>query len=195
MVTSFAVVVHRATLVAPDRIEILEIDLNILINYCKGDYVEKIVRYADYMFTINPEVHKFIGRVFWNNDLKEQALFFLHRAKDYFFHDPELHFLIALTCLDSDDIGGAIKSLEDCITILPGYFPAQNLLNNKAVVINFSRMEDSSARRIVDFITGTVYALNGEIQRIGDKIFLATPPKFVTDGKISDLVDKKDNLS
>lgn len=33
---------------------------------------------------------------------------------------------------------------------------AQNLLNNKAVVINFSRMEDSSARRIVDFITGTV---------------------------------------
>ncbi|MBW7986498.1 cell division protein SepF [Lactobacillus helveticus] len=72
---------------------------------------------------------------------------------------------------------------------------AQDLLNNKAVVINFSRMEDSSARRIVDFITGTVYALNGEIQRIGDKIFLATPPKFVTDGKISDLVDKKDNLS
>lgn len=72
---------------------------------------------------------------------------------------------------------------------------AQNLLQNKAVVINFSRMEDSSARRIVDFITGTVYALNGEIQRIGDKIFLATPPKFVTDGKISELVDKKDNLS
>ncbi|MBD5431551.1 cell division protein SepF [Lactobacillus agrestimuris] len=71
---------------------------------------------------------------------------------------------------------------------------AQNLLQNKAVVINFGRMEDSSARRIVDFITGTVYALNGEIQRIGDKIFLATPPKFVTDGKISELLDKKDNL-
>jgi cell division inhibitor SepF len=71
---------------------------------------------------------------------------------------------------------------------------AQNLLNNKAVIINFSRMEDSSARRIVDFITGTVYALNGEIQRIGDKIFLATPPKFVTDGKITELIDKKDNL-
>lgn len=71
---------------------------------------------------------------------------------------------------------------------------AQNLLNNKAVIINFSRMEDSSARRIVDFITGTVYALNGEIQRIGDKIFLATPPKFVTDGKMTELIDKKDNL-
>lgn len=71
---------------------------------------------------------------------------------------------------------------------------AQNLLNNKAIIINFSRMDDASARRIVDFITGTVYALSGEIQRVGDKIFLATPPKFETDGKISELVEKKDNL-
>ncbi|MCI1290034.1 MAG: cell division protein SepF [Lactobacillus sp.] len=71
---------------------------------------------------------------------------------------------------------------------------AQNLLNNKAIIINFSRMDDASARRIVDFITGTVYALSGEIQRVGDKIFLATPPKFETDGKVSELVEKKDNL-
>lgn len=71
---------------------------------------------------------------------------------------------------------------------------AQNLLNNKATIINFSRMDDASARRVVDFITGTVYALSGEIQRVGDKIFLATPPKFETDGKVSELVGKKDNL-
>ncbi|MBP2057802.1 cell division inhibitor SepF [Lactobacillus colini] len=71
---------------------------------------------------------------------------------------------------------------------------AQNLLNNKAVIINFARMDDAQARRIVDFITGTVYALNGEIQRVGDKIFLATPPKFETDGKIAELVEKKDNI-
>ncbi|GHV98329.1 cell division protein SepF [Lactobacillus nasalidis] len=71
---------------------------------------------------------------------------------------------------------------------------AQNLLNQKAIIINFSRMDDASARRVVDFITGTVYALNGEIQRVGDKIFLATPPKFETDGKITELLDKKDTL-
>ena len=39
-----------------------------------------------------------------------------------------------------------------------------------------------------------VYALNGEIQRVGDKIFLATPPKFETDGKIAELVEKKDKM-
>lgn len=72
---------------------------------------------------------------------------------------------------------------------------ARNLINNKAVVINFSKIDDKSANRIVDFIAGTVFALGGQIQRIGSKIYLATPPKFVTDGKISDLVDKKDNFS
>ena len=42
----------------------LEIDLNILLHYFKGDYVQSIIGYSDFLFTINPEVHKFIGRVF-----------------------------------------------------------------------------------------------------------------------------------
>lgn len=70
---------------------------------------------------------------------------------------------------------------------------AKHLMDNKAIIINFSRMEDGQAKRIVDFITGTVYALNGAITRVGDKIFLATPPKFETDGKIAELLDKKEN--
>lgn len=70
---------------------------------------------------------------------------------------------------------------------------ATHLLNNRAIIINFARMDDQQSKRVVDFITGTVYSLNGKIQRVGDKIFLATPPKFETDGKIAELVDQKDN--
>lgn len=70
----------------------------------------------------------------------------------------------------------------------------KNLLNNRAVIINFSRMDEGQSKRIVDFVMGTVYALNGDIQRVGEKIFLATPPKFVTDGKIADATSEKDNL-
>ncbi len=106
----------------------LEIDLDILINYFKGDYVEKIIRYADYMFTINPEVHKYIGRVFYNNDMKEQAMFFLNRARNYFYHDPELHFLLAYIYYNDKDYQKAQKALEDCLYILPNYFPAKDLL-------------------------------------------------------------------
>lgn len=106
----------------------LEIDLNILITYCKGDYVEKIVRYADFMFTINPEVHKFIGRVFLNNDMKTQAMFFLKRAKDYFYQDPELHYILAETYYKDGDMELAKKSLLTCLEILPKYAPAISLL-------------------------------------------------------------------
>ena len=107
----------------------LEIDLNLLIKYCKGTYVENIIRYSDYMFTINPEVHKFIGRVLYNNDLKEQAMFFLKKAKDYFYNDPELHFLLAYIYFENKDFVSAGKSINNCLCVLPEYYPAINLRN------------------------------------------------------------------
>lgn len=64
---------------------------------------------------------------------------------------------------------------------------AKQLLNNKAVIVNFNNISDDQAKRIVDFLTGTVFALNGEIKRVGDKIFLCTPPKFQIDGSIPDI--------
>lgn len=105
----------------------LEIDLNILICNYKGDYVEKIIKYADFMFSINPEVHKFIGRVLYNNGLEEQGIFFLNRAKNYFYHDPELHFLIAYIYYKKGDFDIAQKSIDDCLYILPDYYPAISL--------------------------------------------------------------------
>lgn len=108
----------------------LEIDLNILITYYKGDYVEKIIRYADYMYTINPEVHKFIGRVLYNNGLVEQGLFFLNRAKSYFYHDPELHYLLGYIYFSQGKLDEAQKALENGLRILPEYYPAENLLKN-----------------------------------------------------------------
>ena len=108
--------------------DFLEIDLNILIHYGKGDYVEKIVRYSDFMYTINPEVYKFIGRVFYNNGLKEHALYFLKQAKNYFYNDPELHYLLSYIHFNSKDYAKAEQSAKDCLFILPEYFPAKNML-------------------------------------------------------------------
>ncbi|KRL67912.1 cell division protein SepF [Companilactobacillus versmoldensis] len=64
---------------------------------------------------------------------------------------------------------------------------AKQLLNSKAVIVNFNNINDEQAKRIVDFLSGTVFALNGEIKRVGDKIFLCTPPKFSIDGSIPDI--------
>lgn len=59
---------------------------------------------------------------------------------------------------------------------------AKHILSNEAVLVNFHLVEEYQARRIVDFMTGTVYALGGDIQRVGNEIFLCTPANMEIDG-------------
>ncbi len=106
----------------------LEIDLNIFIKYYKGDYVEQIIRYSDYMQYFNPECYKFIGRVFWANNMLPAALFFLRKAKDKFYNDPELHYLIAYIAYGEENFAQCKKALEACLNILPTYSPALKLM-------------------------------------------------------------------
>ena len=61
-----------------------------------------------------------------------------------------------------------------------------NLLANKAVVVNFDHIDTEAAKRIVDFLTGLVFAISGEIRRIGDQIFLVTPANFKIDGVLAE---------
>lgn len=110
-----------------------EIDLNILIHYFKGEYAEKIIRYCDFMFTINQEVYKFIGRCLYNNNLEPQAIFFLDKAKNHFRNDPELHYLLAYIYYTKGDFASAHKSAQDCLQILPKYFPAIDLISKMQV--------------------------------------------------------------
>lgn len=105
----------------------LEIDLNLLINYEKGEFVEEIIKYADMFSSVNPETHKYIGRVFWNNELYSYGKFFLERAKNYFYQDPELHVLLANVYIVEDNREKALKAIDNCLKILPGYFPAKDL--------------------------------------------------------------------
>lgn len=52
---------------------------------------------------------------------------------------------------------------------------ANNLRDKKPVVINFEKTEAEDAKRIIDFISGTTYALNGEIKKVGHNVFLCAP--------------------
>lgn len=58
---------------------------------------------------------------------------------------------------------------------------AKHIIASEAVLVNFHLVEEEQARRIVDFLTGTVYALDGDIQRVGDEIFLCTPSSMEID--------------
>jgi cell division inhibitor SepF len=63
---------------------------------------------------------------------------------------------------------------------------SEHLKNKRAVVVNLQRIERDQGIRIVDFLSGTVYALGGDIQRIGTDIFLCVPENVEVAGAISD---------
>lgn len=52
---------------------------------------------------------------------------------------------------------------------------AEHLKQKKPVVINLEGVEKEIARRIVDFLSGAVYSLDGNIQKISTGIFLVAP--------------------
>lgn len=53
-----------------------------------------------------------------------------------------------------------------------------HLKARRAVVINLQRLENESARRIMDFLSGVIYALGGDMQKVGVDIFLCTPDNY-----------------
>lgn len=68
---------------------------------------------------------------------------------------------------------------------------ADHLKSKNTVVVNLKRVTDAQARRIIDFLTGTLYAIGGDLQKIGPGIYLCTPRNVTVQGKISEGEDNK----
>lgn len=52
---------------------------------------------------------------------------------------------------------------------------ADNLKNHRPVIMNLEKVDADLARRVVDFVGGATYALNGSMQKIGSGIFISVP--------------------
>lgn len=68
---------------------------------------------------------------------------------------------------------------------------ADHLKKRNTVVVNLKRVTPEQAKRIVDFLSGTIYAINGGLQKIGGGIFLCTPNNVNVQGKITGETDGK----
>ncbi|GLI08378.1 cell division protein SepF [Paenibacillus tyrfis] len=66
---------------------------------------------------------------------------------------------------------------------------ADHLRSRRPVVVNLHRVRPDQATRIVDFLSGTVYALSGSISKIGPNIFLCTPDTVEIHGSISEMMN------
>ncbi|MNS35460.1 Cell division protein SepF [compost metagenome] len=65
---------------------------------------------------------------------------------------------------------------------------ADHLRSHRAVVVNLQRVRNDQALRIIDFLSGTVYALSGSISKIGGNIFLCTPDTVEIQGSITEIL-------
>lgn len=68
---------------------------------------------------------------------------------------------------------------------------ADQLKSRNTVVVNLKRVTKDQAKRIVDFLSGTIYAIGGDLQKIGNGIFVCTPNNINVQGRISNDTDEK----
>jgi len=67
------------------------------------------------------------------------------------------------------------------------------LKERKSIIVNLEYVNKDVARRIVDFLSGTIYAIKGNIQNVGTGIYLCTPNNINVQGKISQDSNDKDD--
>jgi cell division inhibitor SepF len=65
---------------------------------------------------------------------------------------------------------------------------ADQLKSRRSVIVNLQRVRRDQAIRIVDFLSGTVYALGGHISKLGPDIFLCTPDSVEVSGTITEML-------
>lgn len=63
---------------------------------------------------------------------------------------------------------------------------ADHLKNRNSVVVNLKRVTSDQAKRIIDFLSGCIYAIGGTMQKVGVGIYLCAPKNVNVQGKISE---------
>ena len=69
---------------------------------------------------------------------------------------------------------------------------ADHIKKRNAVIVNLKRVTNDQAKRIIDFLSGTLYALGGSLQKLGNGIYLCTPKNVNVEGRMSDDDDNKE---
>ena len=101
---------------------------------------------------------------------------------------------------EEDAIKEADKSGNKMILLEPRAYSesqqiADYLKNRNSVVVNLKRVTTEQAKRIIDFLSGCIYAIGGTMQKIGVGIYLCTPKNVNVQGKITDEREKKESAN
>ena len=68
---------------------------------------------------------------------------------------------------------------------------ADYLKKRNTVVVNLKRVTPDQGKRIIDFVSGCLYAIGGDLQKLGSGIFLCTPKNINVQGKMTEEEEPK----
>ena len=109
------------------------------------------------------DVYEYEDRVDYENDEEEERRFFGRRGKVVPMNAQSQSIKMVISQPTTFEQSEEICSL---------------LKEKKSVIVNLEYVNKDVARRIVDFISGGVYALDGHIQKISNSIFLIAPTNY-----------------
>ena len=71
-----------------------------------------------------------------------------------------------------------------------GSIVADHLINRRTVVLNLESTNKEVSRRLLDFLSGVAYAIDGQIKRVANSTFIITPYNV---GVVGDILDELEN--
>ena len=87
--------------------------------------------------------------------------------------------------IEADNTGGKMILLEPR-AYSESQQIADHLKNRNSVVVNLKRVTSDQAKRIIDFLSGCIYAIGGTMKKVGVGIYLCAPKNVNVQGKITD---------
>lgn len=74
----------------------------------------------------------------------------------------------------------AHKNIDDSVIVI------DSVKDNKLCIVNLEGIDQENAQRIADFLSGAIYAVNGEIQRVSNDIFVCAPANVDISGILAE---------
>lgn len=72
---------------------------------------------------------------------------------------------------------------------------AEALLDGKTVLLNLEGLDIDIAQRIIDFVSGTTFAIDGNFQKVANYIFVITPENVDISGDLSGMIGAQFGVS
>lgn len=60
---------------------------------------------------------------------------------------------------------------------------ADHLINNRTVVLNLEATNKETARRMIDFLSGVAYSIEGNLKKVANNTFVITPGNVAVSGE------------